>query len=35
MKLIGAAAVMAYDYLNLPQEEAFNLPYFDNIGDMI
>lgn len=35
MKLIGAAAAMAYDYLNMSQEEAFNLPYGDNVGDMI
>lgn len=32
MKLIGAAAAMAYDYLNIPQEEAFKLPYGDNMG---
>jgi len=34
MKLIADAAVMAYDYLQMSQEEAFALPYGDNIGGM-
>lgn len=35
MKLIGDAAALAYDYLQIPQEEAFNLPYKpDNMADM-
>ena len=34
MKLIAKTAVMAYDYLQMSQEEAFNLPYNDNMGDM-
>lgn len=34
LKLIGAAAVMAYEYLQMPQEEAFKLPYGENMGEM-
>lgn len=35
MKLIGATAAMAYDYLQMPQTEAFTLPYAkDNMGGM-
>lgn len=35
MKLIGAAAALAYDYLQIPQEEAFVLPYQpNNMGGM-
>ena len=35
MKLIGATAALAYDYLQMPQEEAFKLPYAkDNMGGM-
>lgn len=32
MKLIAATAVMAYEYLNMSQEEAFALRYGENIG---
>jgi len=32
MKLAAAAAVMAYDYLLVTQDEAFILPYAENIG---
>lgn len=32
LKLIGAAAALAYDYLSMPQEEAFVLPYGPNMG---
>lgn len=34
MKMVGATAAMAYDYLNMPQEEAFALPYGENMGGM-
>lgn len=35
MKLIGATAALAYDYLQMPQEEAFALPYGPgNMGGM-
>lgn len=35
LKLIGATAAMAYDYLQMPQEEAFKLPYAPgNMGGM-
>lgn len=34
MKLIANTATLAYDYLQMPQEEAFEIPYNDNMGDM-
>ena len=34
MKLIGATAALAYDYLNMPQEIAFELPYKGNMAGM-
>ena len=34
LKLIGATALMACEYLFISQEEAFKLPYSDNIGGM-
>ena len=34
MLLIGETAALAYDYLNLPQEEAFALRYGANMGDL-
>jgi len=34
MKLIAAAATMAYDYLQITQEEAFILPYGENMGGL-
>lgn len=32
MKLVGAAAALAYRYLQIPQDEAFELPYGPNMG---
>lgn len=32
LKLIADTAVLALEYLNIPQEEAFALPYGDNIA---
>ena len=32
MKLIGRAAAMAYDYLQMDNETAFDLPYGENLG---
>lgn len=32
LKMIAECAKLAYDYLQMPQEEAFALPYGDNIG---
>lgn len=32
MKLIGETAALAFDYLQMSQEEAFKLPYGENIG---
>lgn len=34
LKLIGAATAMALDFINMTQEEAFALPYGDNIEGM-
>jgi C_GCAxxG_C_C family probable redox protein len=34
MKLVANTAVMAYDYLQMSQEEAFALPYGKNMGEM-
>jgi len=34
MKMIGETAALAYKYLQMPQEEAFSLPYGKNMRDM-
>jgi Protease II len=34
LKLIADTAVLALEYLNIPQEEAFALPYGDNIAQI-
>lgn len=34
LKMVGKTASMAYDYLNMSQEEAFELPYGENMGGM-
>lgn len=34
LKLIGATAALAYDYLQIPQEEAFRLPYGQNMSGL-
>lgn len=34
LKLIGATAQLAYKYLQIPQEEAFKLPYDKNMRNM-
>ncbi|MDK2942169.1 C-GCAxxG-C-C family protein [Acetobacterium carbinolicum] len=35
MKLIGATAQLAYHYLQIPQEEAFEMPYGEKMGATI
>jgi hypothetical protein len=32
LKMIAASAKLAYDYLQMSQEEAFALPYGENLG---
>ena len=34
MKMIGETAKLAYHYLQMPQEEAFSLPYGKNMRNM-
>lgn len=34
LKMIGATAQLAYKYLQIPQEEAFKLPYGENMRNM-
>ena len=34
LNLIGATAALAFDYIMMPQDEAFTLPYGDNMGGL-